>query len=60
MAKALYISTQAVSKWERGITLPDVTLLFPLAKRLGITADELLNVETSNDFHKERFRKRRD
>ena len=30
------VSMQAVSKWERGISLPDVSLLPALAKALGL------------------------
>ena len=31
LAQQLYVSDKAVSKWERGLSLPDVTLLLPLA-----------------------------
>ncbi len=36
------ITSQAVSKWECGLSYPDVTLLLPLAELFGITADEML------------------
>ncbi|MCL2796917.1 MAG: leucine-rich repeat protein [Firmicutes bacterium] len=39
------ISNKAVSKWETGGTLPDTSLLSPLAKLYGITVDEILNGE---------------
>jgi len=39
----LHISFQAVSKWERGETLPDATLLPDLAKALSTTTDNILN-----------------
>ena len=42
MATCLGITTPAVNKWERGNTLPDITLLAPIARLLGITTDELL------------------
>lgn len=42
LAKKLYISDKAVSKWERGISLPDISLLMPLAALLGVTVTELL------------------
>ena len=35
------VSMQAVSKWERGISLPDVSLLPALAKALDVTIDAL-------------------
>lgn len=39
----LNISFQAVSKWERGETLPDVGILLDLAKVLETTVDHILN-----------------
>lgn len=42
LADQLYVSGQAVSKWERGLSLPDVQLLTPLAKSLEVTVTELL------------------
>ena len=42
LAEKLFISDKAVSKWERGLSLPDVSLLIPLADILGITVTELL------------------
>ena len=42
LAEKLYVSDKAVSKWERGLSIPDVSLLIPLAEALGITATELL------------------
>ena len=32
LAERLYVSDKAVSKWERGLSLPDVSLLLPLAE----------------------------
>ncbi len=40
----LNVSSQAVSKWENGDSLPDIMLLPTLCKTLGISADELLGV----------------
>lgn len=42
LAQRLFISDKAVSKWERGLSLPDVSLLIPLAELLGVTVTELL------------------
>ncbi len=42
LAAKLYVSDKAVSKWERGLSIPDVTLLVPLAEILGVTVSELL------------------
>ena len=41
LAYRLRVSVQAVSKWERGKTYPDVTMLLPIADMLGVTLDEL-------------------
>ncbi len=38
------VSSQAVSKWEKGESLPDILLLPTLCEVLGITADALLEV----------------
>ncbi len=43
MAASLGVTAPAVNKWERGGTLPDVALLAPIARLLGITTDELLS-----------------
>lgn len=42
LAQRLFVSDKAVSKWERGQSLPDVSLLIPLAECLGVTVTELL------------------
>lgn len=42
LAERLYVSDKAVSKWERGLSLPDVALLLPLAGALGVSVTELL------------------
>ena len=43
MANRLGVTASAVNKWENGATLPDVTLLSPIARLLGITVDTLLS-----------------
>lgn len=43
LAEAIGISFQAVSKWENGIALPDITLAPALASYFGITIDELFD-----------------
>lgn len=42
VARALGVSATAVSKWERGATLPDLALLAPLARLLGTDLNELM------------------
>lgn len=45
LADKLFVSNKAVSKWERGQSLPDISLLTPLAELLGVTVAELLKGE---------------
>lgn len=47
LAQALHVSISAVSKWERGLNFPDLTLLEPLALALDTTAAELLGLESA-------------
>lgn len=42
LAQKLLISDKAVSKWETGSSMPDITLLMPLADILDVTVTELL------------------
>jgi len=43
IANAVGVSVPAVSKWEMGNSYPDITLLIPIARYLGVTVDELLH-----------------
>ena len=45
LADALGVSNKSVSRWESGGGYPDLPLLVPLAKTLGVTADDLLDEE---------------
>ena len=42
LAESLGVTDKAVSKWESGRGLPDISLVEPLAQRLGISVAELL------------------
>ena len=42
LADALHLTDKAVSKWERGLSYPDVTLLEPLAEKLELTVGGLM------------------
>ena len=46
LACTLGVSDKAVSKWETGRSYPDITLIEPLAKALGVSAIELLSGES--------------
>ena len=45
VARALGVSAPAVSKWETGASLPEVTLLPALARLLGTDLNELLSFQ---------------
>lgn len=45
LADTLHVSDRAISKWENGRGLPELSLLQPLCKALDISINELLNGE---------------
>lgn len=60
LAESLFISAQAVGKWERGESMPDITMLIRLAEILGVDLNyfsdsfqsvntEMAKVQTGND-----------
>lgn len=48
LADKVYVSDKAVSKWERGICFPDISVLIPLTEVLGISLYDLLKGEKMN------------
>ena len=48
LAGMLHISDRTVSKWERGVGFPDVSLLEPLAQALGLSISEIVMGEKSD------------
>lgn len=61
LADKVFVSGKAISKWETGRGFPDIGLLEPLAKALGISVVELLsgtditNRNRSSDMKKSKF-----
>lgn len=61
LAARLCVSDKAISKWETGRGLPDITLIEPLAAALGISVIELLsgdcvtNVNRSGNMKRSKF-----
>ena len=45
LAQRIGVSSKAISKWETGKGLPDISLLQPLAQALGVSVIELMNGE---------------
>ena len=46
LAEQIGVSDKAVSKWETAKGLPDITLIEPLAKELGVSVMELMSGDT--------------
>ena len=51
LAKQLFITESAVSKWERGKSYPDITLVKGICEALSITEHELI---TASDDYEQR------
>ena len=45
LAEKVGVTAQAVSKWERGSSCPDISILDEIACALGISVSELLGVK---------------
>ncbi len=45
LANKLFVSDKAVSKWERGLSFPDISVLIPISDVLNINLYDLLNGE---------------
>ena len=52
LADYLNISYQAVSKWENGLALPDITLIPALSNFFGVTSDYLLGIKADENEEK--------
>lgn len=48
LALKVGVTDKAVSKWERGLSCPDISLLSPLSEIFNVSVMELLNGEHSN------------
>ena len=44
LAEKMGVTSQAVSKWENNVAMPDITLLPALAETFGVTIDELFDL----------------
>ena len=59
LAKVLFVSESAVSKWEKDISHPDITLLPKLAETLSVTEHELITASVDETTRKEKVQARR-
>lgn len=48
----LHVSDKAVSKWERGICFPDVSLIEPISKVLNVPLDVMLSSDDRKKIQK--------
>ena len=48
LADQLGVTYQSVSKWENGVTYPDLSLIVPLSGILKVSTDELLGANERN------------
>ncbi len=61
LAEKIGVTGKAVSKWERGRGLPDITLIEPIAGALGLSVGELfageqiINRNAASDMKKSKF-----
>ena len=51
LAQKLYVTESAVSKWERGVSYPDITQITPLCEALDVSEQELV---TASDDERQR------
>ena len=56
LAERVNVTPQAVSKWESGAGLPDLSMAAPLARALGTTTDELLRFGERYSEFEERWK----
>jgi len=54
LAKSLFVSESAVSKWEKNIAHPDITLLPKLAELLNVTEHELITASIDEKSREEK------
>ncbi len=57
LAKILGVTNKAVSKWETGAAYPQTKLIYPLAKALGVTVEDLYVAMSDNEKNKGGIRK---
>ena len=54
LAKTLFVTESAISKWEKNIAHPDITLLPKLSEILGVTEHELITASIDMQSRKEK------
>ena len=49
LAEYLHITDKAISKWERGLSFPDITILIPLSEVLNVSLYDILTGGRSDE-----------
>ncbi len=49
LAARLHVTESAVSKWERGLSYPDITMVQALAAELGVSGQELISASEDHE-----------
>lgn len=52
LAEILFVTEGAISKWERGVSYPDITLIADICRALDISEHELITASTDSDTRK--------
>ena len=52
LAEMLFVTEGAVSKWERGVSYPDITLISDICRVLEVSEHELITASTDTDTRK--------
>ncbi|MCI5649580.1 MAG: helix-turn-helix domain-containing protein [Fusicatenibacter sp.] len=52
LARTLGVSSQAVSKWENDLAMPDIQILPELSVYFGVTIDELFNLSKEDHYNR--------
>lgn len=59
LAEMLFVTEGAVSKWERGVSYPDITLISDICRVLDISEHELITASTDTDTRKMKYEARK-
>ena len=54
LSKMLFVSESTVSKWEKNVAHPDITLLPKLSEILGVSEHELITASIDNKAREEK------
>ena len=59
LAEMLFVTEGAVSKWERGVSYPDITLISDICRVLDISEHELITASIDTDTRKMKYEARK-